>query len=262
MAPFLGPSLKDLLLTLMGHFIKKDVMEQADSYPKLAAIDPCDKKNQVHCKHVEFGFAARRSLKSVTDNKTISELAVLTFKTECVQLLSAMTAKLIERCPLKYPLVTYHQGHFTKLPLTPAMKRHVMSARMRYGQYLDEQKKESLNEQQRKKWKGVQLSIREAERKKSMVDTSIDILGKEADDLAKSAETKHDFTLLTKSNALRLKVAQQSQEIPKLEKELKELGVNSIIYSVALPFSGEIKQKLNKLYVAKYYCYSHVIYYI
>ena len=107
MAPFLGQSLKDLLLTLMGRFIKKDVLEQSDSYPKLAAIDPCDKKNQVHCKHVEFGFAARRSLNSVRDNKTISELAVLTFKTECVQLLSAMTAKLIERCPLKYPLVTY-----------------------------------------------------------------------------------------------------------------------------------------------------------
>ena len=107
MAPFLGQSLKDLLLTLMGRFIKKDVLEQADLYPKLAAIDPCDKKNQVHCKHVEFGFAAPRSLKSVTDNKTISELAVLTFKTECVQLPSAMTAKLIERCPLKYPLVTY-----------------------------------------------------------------------------------------------------------------------------------------------------------
>ena len=91
----------------MGRFIKKDVLEQADSYPKLAAIEPCDKKNQVHCKHVEFGFAVRRSLKSVTDNKTISELAVLIFKTECLQLLSAMTAKLFERCPLKYPLVTY-----------------------------------------------------------------------------------------------------------------------------------------------------------
>ena len=84
-------------------------------------------------------------------------------------------------------------------------------------------KKESLNEQQRKTRKGVQLSIREAKRKKSKVDTSIDILGKEADDLAKSAEAKHNLTLLTKSNTLRLKVTQQSQEIPKLEKELKEL---------------------------------------
>ena len=35
--------------------------------------------------------------------------------------------------------------------------------------------------------------------------------------------------------------------------------MNSIIYSAALPFICEIKQKLNKLYVAKYYCYSHVI---
>ena len=105
------------------------------------------------------------------------------------------------------------EDHFTNLLLTPAMKRHVKSVRMRYGQSLDEQKR--LNEQKRKKRKGVQLSIREAERKKkSKVDTGIDILDKEADDLAKPAEAKHDFTLLTKSNALRLNVAQQSQEIP------------------------------------------------
>ena len=69
MAPFLEQSLKGLFLTLMGRFIKKDVLEQADSYPKLSALDPCDKKKQVHCKHVEFGFAARQSLKAVTDNK-------------------------------------------------------------------------------------------------------------------------------------------------------------------------------------------------
>ena len=61
------------------------------------------------------------------------------------------------------------EDHFTKLPLTPAMKRHVKSARMRCDQYLDEQKKESLNEQQRKKRKGVQLSISVAERKKNEV---------------------------------------------------------------------------------------------
>ena len=142
------------------------------------------------------------------------------------------------------------EDHFTKLPLTPAMKRHVMSARMRYGQYLDEQKKESLNEQQRKKRKGVQLSIHEEERKKSKVDTSINILGKEADDLAKSAEAKHDFTLLTKSNALRLKVAQQSQEIPMLEKELKELkeklkSLESTVLYIVRHFHLFVKLKKN-----------------
>ena len=124
---------------------------------------------------------------------------------------------------VQFMTVSQRRRSLHQAAVNPAMKRHVMSARMQYGQYLDEQKKESLNEQQRKKRKGVQLSIREAERKKSKMDTRIDTLGKEADDLAKSAEAKHDFTLLTKSNALRLKVAQQSQEIPKLEKELKEL---------------------------------------
>ena len=85
------------------------------------------------------------------------------------------------------------------------------------------------------------------------MDTSIDILGKEADDLAKSAEAKHDFTLLTKSTVLRLKVAQQSQEIPKLEKELRakrkaqEPGVNSTIYSATLPFICEIKTKIKQV---------------
>ena len=122
-----------------------------------------------------------------------------------------------------YDSISTLEDHFTKLPLNPAMKRQVKSTRIRYGQYLDDQKKESLNEQQRKKRKGVQLSIREAERKMSKVETSINILGKEADGLAKSAKAKHDFTLLTKSNAMRLKVAQQSQEISKLEKEFNEL---------------------------------------
>ena len=111
MAPFLGQSLKNLLLTLMGRFIKKDVLEQADSYPILVALDPCDKKKQVHCKHVEFGFAARQSLKAVTDNRTISELAVLTLQTECVQLIFAcpygIRCKLVKlhvRQPIQRPV--------------------------------------------------------------------------------------------------------------------------------------------------------------
>ena len=107
------------------------------------------------------------------------------------------------------------------------MKRHVMSARVRYGQYLDEQKKESLNEQQRKKQKGVQLSIREAERKKSKVDTSIVILGKEAG----PAVTRNP---------------QAGERTQRPKGKAQEIGVNSIIYSVALPFICEIKQKLNK----------------
>ena len=66
------------------------------------------------------------------------------------------------------------------------------------------------------------------------METNIDILGKEADDLAKSAGAKHDFTLLTKSNTLRLKVTQQSQAKGKAQ----EPGMNSTIYSAALQISN------------------------
>ena len=46
MTPFLALSLKDLLLSIMGHFLKKEVLEKADTFKKLSAIDPADKKKQ------------------------------------------------------------------------------------------------------------------------------------------------------------------------------------------------------------------------
>ena len=79
--------------SLLGAVIERPLDGAASSrymfWSKLARnpkLDPCDKKKQVHCKHVEFRFTARQSLNAVTDNKTISELAVLTFQTECVSL--------------------------------------------------------------------------------------------------------------------------------------------------------------------------------
>ena len=37
--PFLGLSLKDLLLTIMGRFLKKEVLEKANTFKNLSAID-------------------------------------------------------------------------------------------------------------------------------------------------------------------------------------------------------------------------------
>ena len=105
MVPFLGLSLKELLLTLMGRFLKKEVLEAADTFRKLAIIDPEDKKNRKNPKHVELGFAARTTIKKVTEKKAASELRLLTFKNDCVKFLSAIVLKLLEKCPLKYFLV-------------------------------------------------------------------------------------------------------------------------------------------------------------
>ena len=350
--------MKDLLTNLMGRFIKKDVLNEAATYKKLAALEPYHKKNQLNLKHVELGFAAWQTLKAATDKKSVSELGVLAFKTECVKLLSALTSKLIDRCPLKYPLVQYLSSlnpkklissgtdatdkfekilqillnggwrsaeecdqllslyktfsvemkqehaaefndftpdserldvflgkymqddkfiklwavfkllltishgqasvergysvnkdllienmqektivamrtvydsvsamnvHFTDMQLTPKLKQHVKSARMRYNQYLEDTKKAREDEQKDKKRNTVTESIHETEKKKKKVECSMEVLCKEADELAKEAEKKHDFTLLTKSNAFRSKVSEKAEELSKLENELKVL---------------------------------------
>ena len=44
MTAFLALSLKDLLLSIMGHFLKKEVLDKADTFMKLSTIDAADKK--------------------------------------------------------------------------------------------------------------------------------------------------------------------------------------------------------------------------
>ena len=79
------------------------------------------------------------------------------------------------------------------------------------------------NEEKGKKHKAVQETIHEVETKKHKVECSIEILREYADELAKKAESKHDFTLLSKSNAFRKKVCDKTEELSKLEDKLKEL---------------------------------------
>ena len=100
MIPFLALFLKDLLLVIMGRFIKTEVLEKANTFKKLSTIDPADKKNQQTPKHVDIGFAARDTLK-----KAASELCILSFKNDRIKFLSGIVIKLLERCPLKYSLV-------------------------------------------------------------------------------------------------------------------------------------------------------------
>lgn len=105
MVPFLGVLLKELLSAVMSRFLKKDILEKADTFKKLAMIDPADKKNQKSPKQVELGFAARETLRKVSAKKAASELRILAFQNDCMKFLSAIAAKLLEKCPLKYSLI-------------------------------------------------------------------------------------------------------------------------------------------------------------
>ena len=46
MSPFLPLSLINLLLAIMGHFLKIEVLEKTEAFKKFSTIDPADKKKQ------------------------------------------------------------------------------------------------------------------------------------------------------------------------------------------------------------------------
>ena len=113
--------------------------------------------------------------------------------------------------------------HFSEVPFTPRLKRRVKAARMWYQQYLEEQKKATLDDQKTRKRKAIQDDMQAVERKKKLVKESMEAMTKEADELAKKAEKKQDFTLLSKSNTFRQKVTEKATEDKKLDVKLKDL---------------------------------------
>lgn len=97
MAPFLY---KDLLLTLksvMQRFIKKDVLDSQH----LISIDIFDKNSYILSKNIDLGYLTRQELKNV--KKTDKE--VLYFRNDCLLILQNVCKKLLDKSPLKYPIV-------------------------------------------------------------------------------------------------------------------------------------------------------------
>ena len=93
---------------------------------------------------------------------------------------------------------------------------------MRYSQYLEDQRKAKVETEKTRKRKALVDELQGVERKKVNQDT-IETMTKEADELAKKAENKHDFGLLSRSNAFREKVADKVEEDKKLQAELNKL---------------------------------------
>ena len=54
-----------------GSLFKQRSFEKTDMFKKLSTIDPADKKNQKKSKHVDINFAARGTLKKVTEKKLL-----------------------------------------------------------------------------------------------------------------------------------------------------------------------------------------------
>ena len=100
--PFITSELETLLRTLMGKFMKRAVLEGANSAYKIAKLNVLDSATHVAPSEVDIGFAAKTTLEKVYKEKKISQLQVLEFRKECESMLATTVAKIQERSPLKY----------------------------------------------------------------------------------------------------------------------------------------------------------------
>ena len=100
--PFITSELEKLLRTLMGKFMKRAVLEGANSAYKIAKLNVLDSATHVAPSEVDTGFAAKTTLEKVYKEKKISQLQVLEFRKECESMLATTVAKIQERSPLKY----------------------------------------------------------------------------------------------------------------------------------------------------------------
>ena len=82
--PFITSELETLLQTLMGKFMKRAVLEGANSAYKIAKLNVFDSATHVAPSEVDIGFAAKTTLEKVYKERKISQLQVLEFRKECV----------------------------------------------------------------------------------------------------------------------------------------------------------------------------------
>ncbi|CAM4635460.1 unnamed protein product [Leuciscus chuanchicus] len=101
--------------------------------------------------------------------------------------------------------------------------QHCKGARMRYMQYLEDEKKNKEQTANEKKRKELHQDIENVKAKQRRIMKSSEMMQKEADEMAMKAEKKQDFTLLSKSNAYRKSVAEKKEELQALAKTLEDL---------------------------------------
>lgn len=94
---------------------------------------------------------------------------------------------------------------------------------MRYHGYLEQEKAQKEQMKKAQKRSAVEAELDECLAKKLRVETTITSLLEEADKLARKAETRNDFRLLTSSNGLRDKANNMKKEVPKIEKNITDL---------------------------------------
>jgi hypothetical protein len=101
MAPFLYEDIADLLRGLMKRFVKKSIMDDADSSAKLIKIDLSKKETRGTSKEVDVGVGATAALAALK----LSDSEKMGFRMQCIDFLCAAAEKIVARSPLKQQVV-------------------------------------------------------------------------------------------------------------------------------------------------------------
>ena len=81
---------------LIYKFVKKSVLDSADTMYKIANLDVLDKKNHKAAAEIDVGFAAKATITNLVKKKTVSERGILELRMECTKFISHGTSKILE----------------------------------------------------------------------------------------------------------------------------------------------------------------------
>ena len=119
-----------------------------------------------------------------------------------------------------------YQLDVSLIPVTKKMMEACRNARQKYDAYLEEQKRKKVAsaEETRKKSVKEQLTSLKGQRRK--LESCVESLLKEADDLAQEAEKKMKWDLVAKSNAFREKARDKQKQVEQTEIQIQSLEKN------------------------------------
>ena len=83
----------------MSRILKKDALDIANTFKRLlAVVNVTDRRSQKHSKHGALGFGAQDSIQRAADNKSATQLYVLSFKNNCIEFMLDIVVELLGKC--------------------------------------------------------------------------------------------------------------------------------------------------------------------
>ena len=107
MIPFLASDVEKLLRSIIGRFLKDSVTTSAKTFTQLVKIDVTSDDNSELSKAVDIGIITKREVDGLRKNEQITQREQRQFQLDCKAFLTRTNEKLLEKCPLKFPMARF-----------------------------------------------------------------------------------------------------------------------------------------------------------